>query len=49
MVRPRLARRSEVVLAGGDEARSHAHHAYVGLELVKVVALLVAGVELLAS
>ncbi len=49
VVRPRLVRRSDAVLAGRDVARSHAHHAYVALELVKVVALLVAGVALLAS
>ena len=48
VVRPRLARRSRAVLGGGVGARSHAHHAYVALELVKVVALLVAGVGLLA-
>lgn len=47
VVRPRLARRSDAVLAGRDEARSHAHLAYVALELVKVVALLVGGVVLL--
>ncbi len=49
VVRPRLARRSDAVLAGGHEARSRAHLAYVALELVKVAALLVAGVVLLAA
>jgi hypothetical protein len=49
IVRPRLARRSDAVLAGEDGPRSGAHWAYVGLELVKVVALLIAGVLLLAA
>jgi hypothetical protein len=49
VVRPRLARRSDAVLAGRDEARSHAHHGYVALELGKVLALLVAGIGLLAT
>src|SRR4051794_16740615 len=43
LVRPRLASRSDAVLAGGEGPRSHAHWAYVGLELVKVTALLIAG------
>jgi hypothetical protein len=50
-VRPALARRSDRVLAGGDAAapvpRSRTHYAYVGLELVKVIALLAAGTLLL--
>jgi hypothetical protein len=48
-VRPGLARRSDAVLAGGEGPRSHAHWVYVGLEIVKVVALLIAGVWLLAA
>ena len=48
-VRPRLTRRSETVLAGEEGPRSRAHWAYVGLELVKVIALLIAGVSLLAT
>ena len=48
-VRPRLTRRSDAVLAGGEGPRSHAHWAYVGLEIVKVVALLIVGVPLLAA
>jgi len=48
-VRPRLTRRSDAVLAGEDAPRSHGHHVYVGLELVKVVALVVTGVLLLAG
>jgi hypothetical protein len=49
IVRPQLTRRSDAVLSGGDGPRSQAHWAYVGLELVKVAALLIAGVLLLAS
>jgi hypothetical protein len=48
-VRPRLTRRSDQVLAGHDAPRSHGHYAYVGLEAVKVVALLVAGILLLGG
>ncbi|WP_343599459.1 hypothetical protein [Mycobacterium sp.] len=48
-VRPRLNRRSDKILAGHDAPRSRAHHAYVGLELVKVVALAAAGALLLSS
>ncbi len=50
-VRPRLSRRSDAVLAapqgGGEPVRSRAHYAYVGLELVKVAALVVSGAALL--
>ena len=49
VVRRRLSRRSDAVLAGGEGPRSHAHWAYVGLETVKVIALLIAGVLLLAA
>ncbi|WP_440067334.1 hypothetical protein [Streptosporangium sp. OZ121] len=49
VVRPRLARRSDRILAGRDAPRSKGHHAYVALEVVKVVALVVTGVMLLAS
>ncbi|MGZ4509751.1 MAG: hypothetical protein ACXVX1_01710 [Mycobacterium sp.] len=45
-VRPRLTRRSDEVLAGSDGPRSQAHYVYIGLEAVKVVALLVAGILL---
>jgi hypothetical protein len=48
-VRPRLARRSDAVLAGLDAPRSRGHYAYVGLEAVKVVALVVAGILLLGG
>jgi hypothetical protein len=46
-VRPRLTRRSDQVLAGLDPPRSRGHYAYVGLEVVKVVALLIVGILLL--
>ena len=49
LVRPRLIRRSDAVLAGQDTSRSHAHHAYIALETVKVIALLSGGVLLLAT
>jgi hypothetical protein len=48
-VRARLARRSDVVLAGGEGPRSRAHWAYVGLEIVKIIALLIAGASLLTT
>lgn len=48
-VRPRLNRRSDRVLAGADVPRSRAHHAYIGLEVVKVAALVTAGVAALAG
>lgn len=47
VVRPVLNRRSDRVLAGYQGPRSHAHLWYVGLEVVKVAALAVAGVALL--
>lgn len=49
IVRPRLSRRSDAVLAGGDGPRSRAHWGYVGLEVVKVIALIITGVLLLAA
>ena len=49
LVRPRLTRRSDAVLAGGEGPRSRAHWAYVGLELVKVAGLLITGVLLLPA
>lgn len=48
-VRPALTRRSEATLAGAEVPRSRAHGVYVGLEVIKVIALLVAGVLLLAA
>jgi hypothetical protein len=56
LVRPRLTRRSDAVLAAaaagavaGDAPRSHAHYVYVGFEIVKVIALLVGGIALLSA
>ena len=46
-IRPRLTRRSDAVLAGVEGPRSRAHLVYVGVEVVKVIALLVAGTLLL--
>ncbi|MEZ0353794.1 hypothetical protein ACAG21_23700 [Mycobacterium sp. pR1184] len=48
-VRPRLTRRSDQVLAGLDAPRSRAHYAYIALEVVKAVALIVAGILLLTA
>ena len=47
LVRPPLARRTDRVLAGQDVRRSTGHYWYVGLESVKVAALLTTGVLLL--
>ncbi|CAG7647628.1 hypothetical protein [Actinacidiphila bryophytorum] len=49
VVRRRLGRRSDRVLAGEELPRSRGHLAYVGLELAKVVLLVVLGVALLAA
>ncbi|MET7377937.1 hypothetical protein ABZT08_03785 [Streptomyces sp. NPDC005526] len=49
VVRPRLNRRSDRVLAGEDLPRSRGHVAYVALETAKVVVLVVLGVSLLAA
>lgn len=49
VVRPRLNRRSDAVLAGAEGPRSHAHYYYVGLEAIKVIALVTAGILLLSS
>jgi hypothetical protein len=49
VVRPRLTRRSDAVLAGHNAPRSRAHYAYVGFEVIKVVALAVGGILLLSS
>jgi hypothetical protein len=48
-VRPSLTRRSDKVLAGSDGPRSRGHYAYVGLEMVKVVGLVMAGILLLTA
>jgi hypothetical protein len=49
VVRPRLNLRSDKVLAGHQGPRSRAHYAYVGLEAIKAIALIVAGILLLSS
>lgn len=49
VVRPRLNRRSDRVLAGENAPRSRAHVGYVVLETIKVVALLALGVLLLTQ
>ena len=48
-VRPRLTRRSDRILAGQDAPRSRGHHAYIALETVKVIVLIVTGCLLLAT
>jgi hypothetical protein len=47
LVRPRLNRHSARVLAGEDAPRSRAHHAYIGLEALKLGALAALGAALL--
>ena len=49
VVRPRLTRRSDQVLAGLDAPRSRGHYVYVGLEAIKVLALAAAGILLLSN
>ena len=49
LVRPRLTRRSDLVLAGLDAPHSRAHHAYIALEMLKVLGLIAAGIMLLAT
>lgn len=49
VVRPRLTRRSDQVLAGLDAPRSRGHYVYVGLELIKVLALAASGTLLLSN
>lgn len=48
VVRPRLNRRSERVLAGEDLPRSRGHLVYIAFEAAKVVTLIGLGVTLLA-
>jgi hypothetical protein len=49
LVRPVLTRRSDAVLAGADEPRSRGHYAYIGLESIKAISLLVTGILLLTA
>ena len=48
-VRPALAWRSDAILAGAEGPRSRAHWVYIGVEIVKVVALPITGVLILAA
>jgi hypothetical protein len=48
-VRPRLTRRSDQVLAGLDAPRSRGHLVYIGLEVIKSLALIAGGVLLLSN
>lgn len=48
VIRPRLNRRSDRVLAGEDLPRSRGHLHYVAAETVKIIALLCLGVSLQA-
>ena len=48
VVRPRLNRRSDRVLAGETAPRSRDHVVYIGLEVAKVIALVLTGAFLLA-
>ncbi|WP_262704252.1 MULTISPECIES: hypothetical protein [Streptomyces] len=48
-VRPFLQQRGSRVLAGEHPPRSRAHHAYVGLEMLKVPALIALGAMALAA
>jgi hypothetical protein len=49
VVRPGLTRRSDEVLAGLDAPRSRAHLVYIGLEVIKALALVVSGILLLSG
>jgi hypothetical protein len=49
VIRPRLTRRSDEVLAGQEGDRSHAHIGYVVLESVKVALLLAGGILLMTG
>ncbi|WP_406447504.1 hypothetical protein OHB14_50505 [Streptomyces sp. NBC_01613] len=48
LIRPRLNRRSDRVLAGEQLPRSHAHLYYVAFEVIKAMALMLLGIRLLA-
>ncbi len=47
-VRPRLTRRSDRIMAGGEATRSRSHYTYVVLEAAKVAALIATGALLLS-
>jgi hypothetical protein len=48
VIRPRLSRRTNEVLAGADPSRSRAHLNYVAAEVVKVAVLICLGIGALA-
>ena len=48
VVRPRLNRHSDRVLAGEELPRSRGHLSYVALEIAKVIALIALGISVLA-
>lgn len=49
VIRRRLSRRTDQVLAGADPSRSRTHLYYVAAEVAKVIALIGLGVSVLAS
>ena len=49
LVRPRLNRRSDRVLAGENAPRSRAHYVYIGFEVAKTVLLITTGILLLTA
>jgi hypothetical protein len=49
LLRPMLSKRTEAVLAGEERRRSVVHQFYIGFDVVKVVALITAGVLLLGA
>lgn len=49
IVRPRLNRRSDLMLAGEDAPRSASHHTYIALQVSTVIALIVLSAWLLAD
>jgi hypothetical protein len=49
LVRPRLSKRTDAVLAGAETPRSRMHLAYLALEMIKVVALVIGGIFMLAG
>jgi hypothetical protein len=49
LVRPFLARRTSSVLAGEEGPRSRLHYVYIALEVVKVIALIVLGIQLTSA
>jgi hypothetical protein len=49
LVRPRLNRRSDLVLAGEETPRSSSHHLYIALEVIKVIVLIILSACLLSA